>query len=41
MNPGGIFGCSSGPPHGLQSGHGIPGAPHWQARGDTPMFEGM
>jgi hypothetical protein len=36
VSPGGIFGGSSGPPLGLQSGHGIPGAPHLQARGDVP-----
>jgi hypothetical protein len=25
----------------LQSGHGIPGAPHWQAREDGPQSDGM
>jgi hypothetical protein len=34
LNPGGIFDGSCGPALTLQSGHGIPGAPHWQARGD-------
>jgi hypothetical protein len=31
-NPGGIFGGSSIPQLILQSGHGIPGTPHWQVR---------
>jgi hypothetical protein len=31
---GGIFGGSCGPALALQSGHGMPGAPHWKARGD-------
>jgi len=36
VNPGGILGGSSV----LHSGHGIPGAPHLQARGDGPKSDG-
>jgi hypothetical protein len=40
INPGVIFGGSSGPPHGLQSEHGTPSAPHWQARGEGTQSDG-
>jgi hypothetical protein len=39
-NPGGIFGGSSGSALTLQSGHGIPGAPQRQARGDGSFSQG-
>jgi hypothetical protein len=36
MSPGGIIGGSLV----LQSGHGIAGAPHWQAREEGPKSDG-
>jgi hypothetical protein len=41
VTPGGIFGGSSAPPLGLQSGQGTPGAPHLQAREVAKLHEGQ
>jgi len=39
LNPGGILGGSSGPPLGLQSGQGMPGAPQRHGREVAPLSQ--
>jgi hypothetical protein len=39
LNAGGIFGVSRGSARALQSGQGIPGAPHVQARGWSGVLQ--